>query len=235
MTSGGHRRGAGRMRPNRPVSERIGSALTCQWSRRRTAAGRRGDAAARGGRRVAAAMVLTALVAGGCADQSPNVTFSTTPQIPQQTESSSTRSLGERAVEAAYLAFLDTSERATRMRPEQLRQALQKYSVGSYVDFQIREILSARSKGQEPWGKIVRHIGRIEVNGDDATVHDCQDASGAGLADSRTGELIAGTRGPKQRNIIVYLVRGRDGQWRVNSLKQFKEQCTYSETPSSSP
>jgi hypothetical protein len=72
---------------------------------------------------------------------------------------------------------------------------------------------------------VVRHIRKIEVSGSKATVHDCQDASAAGLADAKTHALIVGTRGPKQRNLVAYLILGNDGQWRVESLKQFKKRC----------
>lgn len=172
----------------------------------------------------------------GCGHEGAKVTFpSMTPQAPPPSGSSSASPTTRGAIEAAYLAFWGASERATQVPADQVKPTLQKYSTGSYLDFQTRQIISARTNNQEPWGKVIRHIGLIGVTGEKATVHDCQDASGAGLADTRTGKLIPGTRGPKQRNLIAYLVRGSDEQWRVYSLKQFKEPCAYSGTPSSSP
>jgi hypothetical protein len=172
----------------------------------------------------------------GCGHEANKVTFpSTTPQLSSSPGSGSVSPTTQDAVRAAYLAFWDASERATQAPSDQVKSTLQKYSTGAYLDFQARQIVSSRANNQEPWGKVIRHIGQIGVTGGKATVHDCQDASGAGLADTRTGKLIAGTRGPKQRNLIAYLVRGSDEQWRVYSLKQFKEPCASAGASPSSP
>lgn len=180
----------------------------------------------------AAGLALTA----SCGDEGSKVAFPTmTPQISGTTGSSATTPTPEDAVKGAYIAFWDASERATRVPSDQVRATLKNYSTGAYLGFQVRQIISARADNQEPWGTVIRHIGQVQVTDGKATVHDCQDASGAGLADVRTGRLIAGTRGPKQRNLIAYLVRGSDEQWRVYSLKQFKEPCAYSGASSSSP
>lgn len=190
----------------------------------------------RSGPPLVAAFVVGLILTSSCGNQGPKVTFPTmTPQTSVPAPSISGTPTAEDAVRGAYLAFWDASERATQVPSDQVRSTLQKFSTGSYLGFQVRQILSARADNQEPWGKVIRHLGQVQVSGGKAMVHDCQDASGAALADSRTGKLIAGTRGPKQRNLIAYLVRGGDGQWRVYSLKQFKEPCVYAETPSSSP
>jgi hypothetical protein len=187
-------------------------------------------------RLLAAVSIAGLSLTAGCGHEGARVTFPTvTPQASPPAGSSSASPTAQGAVKAAYLAFWDASERATQAPDDQVKATLQKYSTGSYLDFQTSQIISARKNNQEPWGKVVRHIGLIGVTGGKATVHDCQDASGAGLADTRTGKLIAGTRGPKQRNLIAYLVRGSDEQWRVYSLKQFKEPCVSAGASSSSP
>lgn len=174
-----------------------------------------------------AGMVLAMILMGAaCGGGSHHVTLPpratmTSPSQSPTAEASSPQG----AVRTAYAAFWDASERAPGMPPDQVRALLKDHSTGSYLDFQLQQIASARANHQEPWGHVVRHIKKITTSGDTATVHDCQDASGAGLADTRTHALIAGTRGPEQRNLVAYLTRGSDGQWRVNALKQFKQGC----------
>jgi hypothetical protein len=134
-------------------------------------------------------------------------------------------SSAEQAVRSAYASFWDASDRALTASPEQVRLILRDYSTGGYLDFQVRQIVLQQGEHKGPWGKVVLHIRAVEVTGAKATVRDCQDASDAGLADTRTNELIPGTRGAKHRNLAAQLVRGGDGRWRLSDLKQFPRSC----------
>lgn len=71
------------------------------------------------------------------------------------------------------------------------------------------------------------HLTAVEVTGLTARLSDCQDVSGAGLADSRTHQLIPGTReGPKTTNLSATLQRGSDGRWRVSAVRPVEAPCT---------
>jgi len=129
------------------------------------------------------------------------------------------------AVKAAYTTFWDASDRALAGPPEQIRSSLRDYSTGSYLDFQVRELVLQQAEHKGPWGKVVLHIRNIRIKGAKATVRDCQDASHAGLADTRTHKLIPGTRGTKGRNLQAQLTQGGDGRWRISDLRQFPTAC----------
>ena len=164
------------------------------------------------------ALVMGACGGGDSAVQLPS-TATARPAPPALSSSA------EQAVRSAYASFWDASDRALTAPPEQVRLILRDYSTGGYLDFQVRQIVLQQGEHRGPWGKVVPHVRAVDVAGSKATVRDCQDASNAGLADTRTNKLIPGTRGPKQRNLRAQLVQGGDGRWRVSDLKQFPQSC----------
>jgi hypothetical protein len=177
-------------------------------------------------RRLAAALaslglaLMTASCGGG--DSKVALPSKTTvgPILPATTVSTE-----QEAVKTAYTAFWDVSDRALTAPAEQVRSILRDYAAGAYLDLQVRQIVLLQTEHKGPWGKVVLHIGAVKVSGSQASVRDCQDASNAGLADTRTSKLIPGTRGPKKRNLAAQLTKGSDGRWRLSDLKQFRGTC----------
>jgi hypothetical protein len=136
------------------------------------------------------------------------------------------------AVIAAYQALFPAADKAIMSPPEQARAILQTYVAGDYLDWEIRQVMNHQAEHQEPWGKVVVHVTKVDMKTNTAKVHDCQDASNAGLADSRTHILIPNTRGTANRNLIADMTRGSDGRWRVTGLRQYDTPCHVSSSPS---
>jgi hypothetical protein len=174
------------------------------------------------------AFALT-LIAGACGGQDSKVTLpSTTPPAGPTTASpSSSASLTtpQTAVVAAYTSFFPAVNQALQATPERSRSILQGYAAGDYLDFEIRQVMDHQARHLEPWGKTVVHVTKLELNRDVAKVHDCQDASNAGLADARTHQVIPQSRGNAHRNLIAEMKLGSDGRWRLTDLKQYRAVC----------
>ena len=129
------------------------------------------------------------------------------------------------AVVTAYKGTFLAVNQALQAPAERIRSILSGYVTGDFLDFQVRQLVDQQARHLEPWGNVVVHVTKVDVRGDKATVRDCQDASHAGLADARTHQLIAGSRGSAHRNLRAELTRGGDGRWRVSDLRQFKATC----------
>lgn len=171
----------------------------------------------------ATALALAAL-AGACGDHDTKVTLpSTTPPVPPSGSTPPVSPIN--AVIAAYTALFPAADKAILSPPEQARSILQNYVAGDYLDWEIRQVMSHQSEHQEPWGKVVVHVTKVNLKANNATVNDCQDASNAGLADTRTHALIKKTLGTANRNLIANMTRGSDGRWRVTGLRQYDSPC----------
>jgi hypothetical protein len=126
---------------------------------------------------------------------------------------------------AAYAASFAAVNEALQSPPERIRSILSNYMTGEFLDFQIRQLLDEQARHLEPWGRVVVHITTVDIQQDRATIHDCQDASNAGLADAQTHQLVPELRGVAHRNLTAKLTLGGDGRWRVSNLTQFKGGC----------
>ena len=176
----------------------------------------------------ATAFALAALT-GACGDHDPKVTLpSTTPPAGPtkgSPSSSPTPATPKDAASGAYTSFFSAVDNALISPPERIRPLLADFATGWYLDFEVRQIVEEQAQHLEPWGKAVVHITRAEVKKKTATVSDCQDASNAGLAHTKTHQLIPKTRGTAHRNLTAKLTLGGDGRWRLSELKQFKAAC----------
>jgi hypothetical protein len=168
-------------------------------------------------------LAVAACGGGGAKVHLPSSTpLSTPPRSPSPT--SLARS-GKAAVAAAYTALFPATDRALLARPEQIRAILQPYVTGDYLDLSVRGIIDEQARHLEPFRHVVVHITKIDIKQDTATVHDCQDASNAGLADARTHQLDPKTRGSAHRTLVAQMTLGGDGRWRVRQLRQFNTSC----------
>jgi hypothetical protein len=129
------------------------------------------------------------------------------------------------AVIAAYTALFPAVGEALRSPPERARSIMENYVTGSYLDFEIRQIVDHQARHLEPWGRTIVHVTKVELHQSTAKVHDCQDASNAGLADARTHQLVPQSRGNTHRNLIADLMLGSDGRWRLTNLRQYRAMC----------
>jgi hypothetical protein len=169
------------------------------------------------------------LCSGACGGHEKKVTLPSTrpPSGPATNVPSNSPSLQttKNAVIAAYTAFFPAVNQALEAQPEQAREILKDYAVGDYLEFEIRQVMDHQARHLEPWGKTIVHITNVELEDATAKVHDCQDASNAGLADKDTHQLIPQSRGTAHRNLIASMKLGKDGRWRLTDLKQYRTMC----------
>jgi hypothetical protein len=138
------------------------------------------------------------------------------------------------AVTAAYTAYfpvLTAAEAAPASRAEAM---LAPYAAQPYLGHVLSQMAAYRARHEVSRGYLVPHVTSVQVSGKLATVRDCQDASRAALADSRTGTVIPGTTGSARTYLIATLARGAGGRWRLTSLAHVAVSCAPVSSPSSS-
>jgi hypothetical protein len=179
--------------------------------------------------RVIGTAIALVLGSGACGGHDQKVALPSTrpPSGPATgTPSSSTSPrTAQSAVVAAYTAFFPAVNQALEAQPEQARGILQAYATDDYLEFEVRQVMDHQARHLEPWGKTIVHVTKVELADITAKVHDCQDASNAGLADRRTHQLIPQSRGTARRNLIAEMKLGSDGRWRLTDLKQYRAAC----------
>jgi hypothetical protein len=162
--------------------------------------------------------VITVLLVGvtACAGSTEaRLPRSTTPPLTAPTSSATS---ADDAARRAYLDFWPALGAAAKLPPEQARQRLKAHATGKYLDRQINVIRRMRAGKRKPWGQPVVRVTDVKVTGKKATIQDCQDGTTAGQADSRTHQLIPGTKGDPNVPVEATLVRSADGRWLVTSV-----------------
>ena len=212
------------MEPNRPSSPSAGRFSTAV---RRPEPGSYGPNVRPGALRlgVVAGTTTLVLVATGCGHSAPPVALPSPTPSPGSYSASASPATPRDAVIAAYTAFFPAVGQALQSPPERVRTILENNASGGYLDFEIRQLMDHQARHLEPWGRAVIHVTKVELHSDTAKVHDCQDASHAGLAEARTHRLISQSRGNAHRNLIADLTLGSDGRWRLTDLKQYSAPC----------
>lgn len=134
----------------------------------------------------------------------------------------------EDAAQKAYIDSFPIAREAVTAPPDKIRSLLaQVVAPGPYLDFLVRNDLELQDKGQVPWGSgIVPHPTKVEVSGSNATIHDCQDASNAGMADKTTGRLVPSTRGNAHTTATAKLVLGSDQRWLLTEIRTTSQPCS---------
>lgn len=170
-------------------------------------------------------ILVLGLASTGCGKSRPGITSS--PALSDKEKAVRERApvSSESAVVAAYNGFFSGVDRALQAPPDQVREVLADFTAGSYLDFEIRQVVDHQAQGLEPWGRPIVHVTAVELGPATATVHDCQDASHAGLADARTHRLVPQSRGDAHRNLVAYLSLGKDHRWRLTDLIQHPAAC----------
>lgn len=174
-----------------------------------------------------ASTVALVTACGGEHDRDVPLPSSSTPAAPPATTAPTPSRSGDpkQLVTAAYTGYMTAARKAVLAQPETVRGILRPYVTGPYLDWEVRQILLEQSANKEPWGTAIVHVGAIDLLGPKATLHDCQDASNSGLADSRTHQLIPNSRGVKNWNLVADMTLGSDGRWRVAGVKAAPGTC----------
>lgn len=173
-----------------------------------------------------AAAALAVAVLAGCSGQGSAKLppKSTGPSAPSVTPAATFGS-AKATVIAAYTAYFPVSKVAEATRPSRAKAMLTPYAAQPYLNRVLAQMAAYRARHEVAWGHVVPHITQVAVRGRFAQVHDCQDASHAALANSRTGRVIPNTRGSARTYLIATLALGSDGRWRLTSLAHVAVPC----------
>ncbi|MEV0704861.1 hypothetical protein AB0I53_44060 [Saccharopolyspora sp. NPDC050389] len=100
---------------------------------------------------------------------------------------------------------------------------LREVTAGSFADHIASRVRQKRSEGTGFYGAITPRITDIRVEGDRATVVDCQDTSHAGQSDLATG--TPRTVGIERNATRATMVQEADGMWRVSQVEFPEGEC----------
>lgn len=169
---------------------------------------------------VATALVLAGVAAcssgGGVDSESPvsaSVTATSTP----------TANADEAAILAAYREFFARQTEISMASKEQRRVLLEPFTADPALERVLRGMFAADEIGEVGYGEPVVDPTVQSVDGDTATVADCQDTRKFGRKKVSDGKLT--TRGIKAAKVVATMHRGADGAWRVSKVDYPEERC----------
>lgn len=129
----------------------------------------------------------------------------------------------EAAVLAAYREFFARQTEISMASKEQRRALLEPFTVDPALERVLRGMFAAEELGEVGYGEPVVNPTVQSVDGDTATVTDCQDTSKTGRMKRGTGKVT--TRGLKRDNVSTTMLRGEDGVWRVSGVDYVEKSC----------
>lgn len=132
------------------------------------------------------------------------------------TPSASARSVQQQVI-AAFTGYNEALNQAEKSgNASKARSLLGPFLAPSRIDGTIQTMSSIWASGEVFYGQDVLHILSVKVRGTTAFVHDCEDTSSAGLENAATGQVVPGSVGIRDLNLVTRLdlVGGR---WLVQS------------------
>jgi hypothetical protein len=163
------------------------------------------------------AVIVACLVPllAACAATAPLVHLPAKPKPPHPAKAAAAtiqESLSPRQqVVDAYLGYTNAMTNAFNSRSAaEVRRLLGPYLDAATVRNAIRAFGQAWAKGEINYGQVQRHIIGVNVEGTAAWVHDCDNTSNSGLAYASTDQIVPGSLGIPDDNLVtrLNLVRG---------------------------
>ncbi|MDF5758430.1 hypothetical protein [Spongiactinospora sp. TRM90649] len=128
------------------------------------------------------------------------------------------------AVLAAYRALYREGPRAERAHPKERRAILKQVATWPLLDSMLEGIAALRADGRMTYGYPIFRFFDVQIGGDRAALHDCQDARNVGQADEKTGKRLS--HGVTGTHMVAALIKESDGMWRVAKVDQLKVPCS---------
>lgn len=125
-----------------------------------------------------------------------------------------------------YRGFWTNVNAASRLPEAQREALLERYAAEAALRSLSAGIARERAKGRVFYGaeRPRPRLKTVSVSGRPvALIDDCQDASGTGLQDARTGRHL--TVGVSRNHVVVTMHQGADGIWRVVFVSYPKTPC----------
>lgn len=170
-------------------------------------------------RQVAAAVAALApvlAVLGGCGGTVASVPLPARPRAATSAVTSAAAASSPRqqviAALVGYTAALSEADKSQSSAAA--HRLLQPYLAATRIAGVVQTMSSIWAKGEVFFGQDVLHVISVTVSGSSAFVHDCDDTSGMGLDDQATGQLVPGSAGSPELNIVTHLAL-MGGRWLV--------------------
>jgi len=165
-----------------------------------------------------------AVFLSGCTGEQASVTLPKQPeQAPSTAPSNASTTSESEAVKTAYQDFVSALERADSLPDTTRKQQLSAYMADPQLSRVLKVVKEHKADHVATYGSVIVHINSVSVDRDEATLRDCQDATNAGLRDTRTDKKI--NRGVRERHVEATLKKGADGRWRVSKHIILGEGC----------
>jgi hypothetical protein len=116
----------------------------------------------------------------------------------------------------AYDQFWRRIHEASGKPEASWRPSLSEVATDPQLSTTLQGLGLLRQQSLTLYGLETAHIGTVKVDGDRATVIDCQDGSTAGQAEAQTGTRK--TVGVPRNPVKATVLRGTDGRWRVSDI-----------------
>jgi hypothetical protein len=122
------------------------------------------------------------------------------------TSSTSAAPSAQQQVIAAFTGYIDALSQAEESEnATEARDLLKPYLVASRIDGTVQTMSSIWASGEVFYGQDVLHILSVTVEGTTAFLHDCDDTSGMGLDNTKTGQVVPGSTGIAHLNLVTRL------------------------------
>lgn len=107
------------------------------------------------------------------------------------------------AARTEYTVAIDEAEKS--QSATEARELLRPYLAAGRIDGLVQTMTNIWTQGEVFSGQDVLHILRVTVTDTAAFVYDCDDTSGMGLKYAATGEVVPGSEGSPDMNLITRL------------------------------
>ena len=124
---------------------------------------------------------------------------------------------------AAYREFFARQAEISMAPKEQRKALLEPFTTDPALQRVLGGMFAAEELGEVGYGSPVVNPEVERIEGDSATVHDCQDGRNAGRKNRDSGKIT--TRGIRDAKVIATLKRGDDGRWRMATIESPDEPC----------
>lgn len=168
-----------------------------------------------------AGAVVATVAFGGC-DTAPDPEAPPSSVLNAPTHASVSAQPERDAVVAAYDQFWDRMHTVPHDPESTWDDAMAEVAVNPQLKITLQGMRLAKERGVTSYGTVTSRITDVDIDGDEATVMDCQDASESGQADATSGEKK--TVGVKRNPVEARLHRD-NGRWKVAEISYPGGEC----------
>jgi len=163
----------------------------------------------------AALAACLALLLAGCGESAAPVQLPVKPAASTGAAPAAVMLTPRQQVAAAYTGYTSAMAASFESRsPARVKQLRSPYLDAATIRNAITAFSQAWARNEISYGQVVQHIIGIRVHGTAAWVHDCDNASDSGLEFASTGQIVPGSLGIADENLVTRL-NLVDGHWMI--------------------